>query len=247
MKHIFNFPLLLVLSVFGFSAYLLPANNSVDNAASINHDLWTSILQAHVSSVGVVDYQGIKNDNRFKNYLKQLSSAKPINSNWSNNEKKAFWINAYNAFTIELIIKNWPVKSIKDINKPWDEKFITINNVNYSLNHIEHQILRKMGDPRIHFGIVCASYSCPILLNEAYEAKTLDGQLKAQAIAFVNDSKRNVIKTNEVQISKLFSWFKSDFTVSGSLINFLNQYSKVKINENAKISYLEYNWSLNNK
>ncbi len=104
-----------------------------------------------------------------------------------------------------------------------------------------------MGTPEIHFAIVCASYSCPKLLNAAYSAIRLKDQLNNQAKKFVNDTNRNLIEANSIKISKLFNWFKSDFTSSGDLIKYLNKYSDTSINSNANIDYLEYNWSLNNK
>lgn len=223
----------------------MPKNNSVKHSAKISHTNFDELLQKNVKN-GVVNYEGFKSDD-FKNYLNTLSSAQPLNDNWSRNEKLAFWINAYNAFTIQLILNNYPLKSIRDIEKPWDQQFFKIGGVAYSLNHIEHEILRKMKEPRIHFAIVCASYSCPVLLNKAYEASTLEVQLTNQTKAFLNDKKRNQLSVNNPKISKLFSWFKSDFTAKGSLIDFINTYADTKINANATIEYLDYNWSLNNK
>ena len=103
-------------------------------------------------------------------------SANAPNDEWSIDAKKAYWINAYNAFTIQLILKNYPLKSIKDLKRPWGLSFIKIDGGKIALNTIEHEILRPMGDPRIHFAIVCASKSCPKLLNYAYESETLDQQ-----------------------------------------------------------------------
>ena len=104
-----------------------------------------------------------------------------------------------------------------------------------------------MQEPRIHFAIVCASYSCPRLLNEAYKAKKIESQLEAQTISFINDSKRNKITDKDAGLSRLFKWFKSDFTAKGTLIEYINKYSAVKINKDASVNYLIYNWSLNNK
>ncbi len=154
-------------------------------------------------------------------------------------------MNAYNAFTIKLIVNNYPIKSIKDIPKPWDLRFFQIGKKWYNLNEIEHQILRKMGDPRIHFGINCASFSCPPILNKAFTAANVDKELEKLAIAFVNDTKRNEINANSIKLSKIFQWFGKDFKNNGSLIDFLNQYADIEINADAKKSFLDYNWNLN--
>ena len=176
-----------------------------------------------------------------------MYTAKPNNSNWSKDEKLAFWINAYNAYTIKLINDNWPLKSIKDIENPWTGNLYPVGGEFVSLNDIEHKVLRKMQEPRVHFAIVCASYSCPKLLNEAYTADKIESQLSAQTKSFVNDTKRNKITASKAELSEIFNWFKSDFTANGTLIEFINKYSTVQINKDAKISHLTYDWSLNNK
>lgn len=211
----------------------------------VNHALWTELLQKHVSSQGNVNYKGFKTDEiKLKNYFQSLSE-NTVEDSWSKAEKLAYWINAYNAFTIQLIIDNYPVKSIKDINSPWDQRFIKLGEKSYSLNDIEHEILRKMGDARIHFAIVCASVSCPKLLNKAFEASKLEAQLNAATKAFLTDPERNNLSENKIEISKIFKWFSSDFKQNGSLIDFLNKYSEITISENASKSYKDYNWDLN--
>ena len=247
MKKLTSLPLLFTLIVFGLTSVLMPKVSLIDDAEKVDHLLFDKLLIKYVSSSGKVNYQGFQSNFNFEAYLKLISDSQPINSNWSKDEKIAFWINAYNAFTIKLINNNWPVKSIRDISSPWKTKFFKIGGLEYDLNTIEHDILRKMGTPEIHFAIVCASYSCPKLLNAAYSAIRLKDQLNNQAKTFVNDTNRNLIEANSIKISKLFNWFKSDFTSSGDLIKYLNKYSDTSINSNANIDYLDYNWSLNNK
>jgi hypothetical protein len=218
--------------------------------AKVSHSVWDRILKDHVSSVGVVNYKKLqRNKTLLDQYLKELS-ANPPQTGWSENERKTYWINAYNAFTISLVLQHYPIKSIKDIGgffkSPWDLEFITIGNEKYTLNRIEHEILRKeFNDPRIHFAIVCASRSCPILLSEAYIPQQLDKQLDQQTRVFLADSFRNRISANTVVVSKIFDWFNEDFTANGTLIQFLNRYSRIQINDNASVSYLDYDWSLN--
>ena len=157
----------------------------------------------------------------------------------------AFWINAYNAFTVDLIIKHYPVTSIKEIKNPWKQRLWKLGNKTYSLEEIEHDILRKMNEPRIHFAIVCASYSCPKLQNKAFIAEDLETQLTTATKEFLADKNRNEISENSIELSKIFSWFSKDFTENGTLIEFLNQYSIVQISPNAKKRFKDYNWALN--
>lgn len=221
-----------------------------------NHEPWNQLLKAHVSSAGIVDYKGfIKDKSKLDAYLKTVSANAPDRKTWSKNEQLAYWINAYNAYTVKLITDNYPVKSIKDLGPAlkipliadvWHYKFFKIGGQESSLDEIEHSILRKeFEEPRIHFAINCASVSCPPLLNEAFMANKIDSQLDKVAKAFVNDKSRNKITANAVQISPIFSWFKGDFTKKGSVVDFLNKYSTVKISSSAKVSHQDYNWNLN--
>ncbi|MGY0391664.1 DUF547 domain-containing protein [Bizionia sp. KMM 8389] len=211
----------------------------------VNHDIWNSFLQKQVTNTGAVNYKSIKeNPEQLNLYLQEFKKTVP-NKNWTKNDVLAYWINAYNAFTIKLIIDNYPVSSIKDIKKPWDQEFIVINNKTVSLNYIEHTVLRKMNEPRIHFAIVCASASCPKLQNKAYFPETLNTQLTAATEAFLADDSKNTIKNKEVELSKIFKWFSKDFKEQGSLISFLNTYSNIKIASDAKIDYKDYSWELN--
>jgi hypothetical protein len=216
-----------------------------ETAQSIDHSKWNALLQKNVSKNGNVDYKGFQKDSKqLQSYLTLLASNVPTKS-WSKNAVLAYWINTYNAFTVKLILDNYPVKSIKDIKDPWGQKFFTLGNKKYSLEEVEHEILRKMNEPRIHFAINCASFSCPNLLNEAYTEANLEKQLSTVAKSFINDKTKNTITANKAEISKIFDWFSGDFKKKGTVIDFLNQYSSIKINSKAKVSYKEYNWTLN--
>lgn len=226
------------------------------NKAPINHSEWTSLVQKYVNSAGFVNYNGFIGDSvLLNNYLTKLSDNAPSNK-WSKDEKLAYWINAYNAFTVKLIADNYPVKSIKDlgaanpiifVNTAWDKKFFSIDGKKMTLNTIEHKILRKQfNDPRMHFAINCASYSCPKLLNKAYEGKTVNKQLDEQAKDFLADKEKNKVSADKPQLSSIFKWFNGDFTKTGKTkIAFINQFTSTKINENASLDYLDYNWDLN--
>ncbi len=223
------------------------------NAKPITHELLSEVLSTHVSEDGRVDYAGLQQDStRLNRYLDLVETHHP-NGSWSSDERKAYWINAYNAFTLRLIIRNYPVESIKDlggviykVNTPWDIRFIMIEGYDYDLNNIEHDILRKeWQDPRIHFAINCASVSCPVLLNTAYEADALDTQLDRAARRFINDPERNKLSETTAELSKIFKWFKGDFTRETDLIGFINRYADRQLSDQASIAYLDYNWALN--
>lgn len=210
-----------------------------------NHDNWNSLLQKHVTNQGNVNYKGFKTDRKLLlNYIESLSETMP-NDSWTKEDKLAYWINAYNAMTIDLILRNYPIKSIKDIKDPWGLRYWKLGNKWYNLNEIEHDILRKMEEPRIHFGIVCASFSCPKLQNKAFVASTIESQLTNATKDFLSDSNRNEISQNSIKISKIFQWFSKDFKQNGDLIDFLNNYSTVTISAKAKRSFKDYNWDLN--
>lgn len=222
--------------------------------AQVSHAIFDGLLKKNVTASGKVNYKAfIKDSVELNKYLKLLSDNPPTGK-WSKNDEKAYWINAYNAFTIKLIAKYYPVKSIKDIagkipfiNTPWDIKFITIGKEKMDLNNIEHGKLRKkFDDPMVHMAIVCASKSCPILLNEAYVGSKLDAQYEKQTKAFLADPFRNKVDADKPKISMIFKWYAGDFKKNGgSVIDFVNKYSATKINKNASIDYLAYDWGLN--
>jgi hypothetical protein len=214
-------------------------------ALAINHSNWNTLLQKNVSKSGLVNYKGFKKDsNALSAYLNELSANVPTKS-WSRNATLAYWINVYNAYTVKLIVDNYPTKSIKNLNDPWGKKFIVLAGKNYSLEGIENEILRKMDEPRIHFAINCASVSCPELLNEAYTEGKLEQQLKTVTKSFINDKTKNTITASKIQVSKIFDWFAADFKSRGGVIDYLNQYSDTKISSNAQVSFKEYDWNLN--
>lgn len=235
---------------------LLTSLISVRAQHKISHQTFDSLLKKYVSASGKVNYKAFKKDSINLNGYLNLLSNNPPDKTWTREQQIAYWINAYNAYTIKLIIKYYPIKSIKDIgssiqlpfvNTPWDIKFIKIGNEIMDLNHIEHGILRKeFYEPRIHMALVCASKSCPTLLNEAYVPEKLEQQLIGQTKIFLSDSFRNKISAEKPQLSMIFNWYGADFSKNGgSVRSFVNTYSVVKIKPNAKISYLEYDWSLN--
>ena len=212
---------------------------------SLDHSEWNSLLKKHVDDQGNVSYPGFaKEKGKLISYLRYLEKNAPSKA-CSKNEKLAYYINLYNAATVKLILDNYPVNTIKDINAPWGKKRITVGGKKLSLGHIEHKILRKMGEPRIHFAINCASYSCPKLMPEAFLPETMETQLERATTDFINDPSRNVLSKESARLSAIFKWYKGDFTEKGPLLAYVNRYSKTKIQEGAKITYLTYDWGLN--
>lgn len=210
-----------------------------------NHNRWNILLSKNVSKNGNVDYKAFKhNPLELQVYIDDLKHNLPT-EDWDKKDKLAYWINAYNALTIDLILRNYPTKSIKDIKDPWDQRLWQFGDTWQNLNDIEHKILRNMNEPRIHFAIVCASISCPKLQNEAFTAANLEAQLTKATKEFLADTSKNKLSENTIEISKIFKWFKKDFEDHGSLIDFINQYSGVTISNKAKKSFMDYNWDLN--
>lgn len=233
--------------------FLILAISFYTHLISAQTSLFNNLLQAHVSENGVVDYKnfdGVK----LKKHLNYLEKTSP-DKTWSINKQKAFWINAYNANTIYLMlhaIDTKKIKSILDIKEKgknaWKISFAKVGGKTYTLDYIEHEILRKkFSDPKIHVGVNCASISCPKLSNVAFTENNIEANLQKLMTEFINDVSKNKLSQNKLQISLIFDWFKEDFTKNSSLIDYLNQYSKIKIMPTAKISYLEYDWGLNNK
>ncbi len=239
MKQLFFLTFLLL----GFTNFI-----SAQSATSAmnNHAEWQALLQKYVTKEGQVNYTGLKSDKtKLANYLTALSKNVP-KAAASKEEKMSFWINTYNATTVKLIVDNYPIKSIKDINggKPWDLKLFKTGAETYSLNEIENNILRPMSDARVHFALNCAAKSCPSLLNEAFTTGNVNNLLESRTKQFINDNFSNIITTDKIKISHLFDWYQKDF---GDVRAFIGKYARAgkKINPDAAISYFEYNWMLN--
>lgn len=249
--------LLLIITIF-INLNSKATELTFENPEPPSHVIFDDLLKKHVSNTGLVDYRGfIKDKHLLDQYCNLLGENPPDRNTWTYDEQLVFWINTYNAFTIKLIVENFPVKSITDlhpknksasVNTVWQLKFFQIGNRKFSLDEIENEILRKdFEEPRIHFAINCASSSCPPLLNEAFLASKIDSQLDKVTKNFINDSRWNKINHQRVEISQVFSWYLDDFSKKGSIIDYLNIYSQRKIDPKAKVSYLDYDWSLNEK
>mgnify|MGYP001047707737 CR=1 FL=1 len=210
---------------------------------------YSKILKQMVNSKGEVNYKLLhSNPQELNAYLASLAKAdvKAL----SKNGQKALWMNAYNAYTLKVILDHYPLKSIEDIKvngkTAWEIPLAKVGGKTYTLNQIEHEILRKeFNDYRIHAGINCASFSCPVLLNQPFTEANVDELLEVAFSGFVNDPQRNKISANHLQLSQIFNWFKEDFVAAGGAVAVVKKYAKIKIAAKPKVSYLEYNWSLN--
>ena len=237
-------PFFLLLNCFGQKP---PLEKSTKSADILDHAPWDILLKKYVDVHGNVDYAGFKKDTGLlDNYLDYLAD-NPIADTAEKEEQLAYYINLYNAGTVHLILEHYPLKSIKDLFRPWGKDCVRIGNDMYSLGEVEHDMLRKMGEPRIHFAINCASYSCPKLLNEAYNASKMEEQLERATSHFINDPSKNKISQDDVELSKIFKWYRDDFTKEKSLIDYLNTYADSKISQDSDIDYLTYDWGLNEK
>ena len=256
------FKILLILPILLGSELLVTSTSP-----PIDHTQWDNLLKKHVSQEGNVNYKGFIADKTLLEEYLGLLSTNPPNKTWTKEEQLAYWINAYNAFTVKLIVDHYPVQSIKDIkkgvvfiNSVWDMEFFTIGGKKMNLNDIEHGIIRKeFKEPRIHFAVNCASFSCPPLRNEAFTASQLDEQLSDQTKNFLADTRKNQLSNaKQITISNIFKWYSTDFTNKGffsrffgkknrekQLIQFIAPYTVTPLNKDTKIEYMKYDWSLN--
>ncbi|MBW1295903.1 DUF547 domain-containing protein [Aquimarina litoralis] len=212
----------------------------------IDHMVWDQLLLLNVSNDGKVDYKGFIRDKfLFDKYFKSLATNYPA-ENSEETEKLAYWVNLYNAIVMKMVIDHYPIKSINDLENPWKKKAITINNKEYSLDDIEHKMLRKMNEPRIHFLLNCAATSSPKLWNRAYTGRNITQALEEKTIEYINDPTKNLVSGDNIKLSKVFEWYAKDFD-NGDIKNYINQFSDEKIEKQSKIGFLEYDWSLNEK
>ncbi|HEY6006591.1 MAG TPA: DUF547 domain-containing protein [Anaeromyxobacter sp.] len=229
------------------------------------HAAWTKLLGRYVSG-GLVDYASLKRDGQpvLDGYLRSLESVERSElESWPRSERLAFWIDAYNAYAVKLVLEHYPLRSIRSIGllpgAAFRRRFIPLERIaggRLSLDDIEHRFLReRFRDPRIHFAIVCASRSCPVLRGEAYRGRDLDAQLDEAARSFLRDPARNRWDpaSRTLFLSSIFRWFRGDFeAAAGTLAAFVARYVDAPAAEavrrgGVKIEFLDYDWSLNGR
>ncbi len=232
---------------------------------AVDHSAWDALLRRHVDQDGYVNYKtwhsSSSDRQALSGYLDRLSQVNP-QTKASKDAKFAFWINAYNAVTIHGILREYPTSSIRNHTARlfgyniWKDLQLYVGGRAYSLEAIEHETLRKMGEPRIHFAIVCASIGCPRLLNQAYTTDRIQEQLETNAKDFFSRSENFRYDASEQRfyLSSILSWFASDF--GSSQIAQLQSISKWLPDRAAQtaaqrgsvsVSFLDYNWSLNDQ
>ncbi len=253
-------------STFGWpllAAALLLASPGFAQAPPFDHSAFDALLRRHVVD-GMVDYDAFKKAPEFAAYLDRLAKADP--QKLPEAERLAFWINVYNAYTIQLINSHEERDSIRNINKtlfvaghgPWREKLVRVGGAVYHLDNVEHDIIRRtFKEPRIHFALVCAAMSCPPLRGEAYTGAKLEAQLDDQARAFLLRSpalNRVDAKTGTVHLSPLFTWYKEDFggtdaSIGAFIARFYPEGPERALLLSGKLRLVEtdYDWTLNSR
>jgi hypothetical protein len=231
-------------------------------AAPIDLTVYASLLDRHTRAVSetagtLVDYREIASDPEWARLVAGLAQANPVGLE-NRSEKLAFWINVYNILAIEIVARNYPVESIRDLGsffRPvWKKSAGNVGGRNVTLDAIEHRILRPMGEPRIHAAIVCASTSCPSLRREPYVAARLEAQLDDAMGRFVTDPRKGARIDREAAIiwlSKIFEWFAEDFTQRGDVLGYVAPYLEptdrdwLDRHPDVQVRYLDYDWNLN--
>ena len=234
---------LLILSALLFSTSILQA---------FDHSGIDSILKRYVNDSGMVDYASLKTNRAgLDSYLKATAAvSKSTFDSREKNEQLAFLINVYNAETLQYIVDNHPIASIKKlggiISTPWDKKNVALFGEEVSLNHLEHKVIRPgYAEPRIHFALVCAAKGCPPLRNEAYTAAKLESQLESQAKVFLNQTTKNRLDGDTLYLSTIFKWYGGDFKKDGqSVSEYVDPFIE-GATSGKSVEWTEYDWSLN--
>ncbi|MEC4680730.1 MAG: DUF547 domain-containing protein [Nitrospirota bacterium] len=233
------------------------------SAFAFDFSSWDALLKKHVApktingvTLHAVDYKNLGKDQAYTKLIKDLENVS-LSSLKTREDKLTFWINVYNIMAAKMVLDHYPVKSIKDAGSfftaVWEKEVGVVAGKMRTLNEIEHEILRKMGEPRIHVAIVCASVSCPDLRLEAYAADKLDSQLDDQLTLFLVNAEKGLRVDTEkgrVYLSSIFKWFKEDFESKGGVRKYLAPYApetaKASLKNNKlRVYYLDYDWELN--
>jgi hypothetical protein len=223
---------------------------------------YADMLRDHTKAVSelpgtVVDYVALKSEPRWPTVVKSLERAKP-SALASSDAKLAFWINAYNVLAIQTVVRNYPLESIRDVGSffspVWKREAGKIDGKAVTLDQIEHQILRPMGDPRVHAAIVCASRSCPSLRREPYTAAGVSAQLDDSMRRFLADRSKGLeldTRTGKLRLSSIFKWFAEDFDAKGGVVPFVARYAPTDVrtwlaaHPNPRLEYFSYDWNVN--
>lgn len=251
--------------LFAPNSELLPywETHNTGDTRTIDHDAWDRLLTSYliVDEIGpnLFRYGDVTVEDRaaLKRYLSFLQ-AQPV-TQFNRSEQFAYWVNFYNALTIDVILDHYPVVSIRDIDTspgfladgPWGKELVVVEGRSLSLNDIEHRILRPIWrDPRIHYVVNCASIGCPDLQPRAYRAGRLEADLDAAARAYVNDPRGVSVEHEWISVSRIYDWFIGDFGGNeGHVRNHLLKYAAPelakKIKRHGQLNDVHYDWNLN--
>jgi hypothetical protein len=223
--------------------FLFLISFSQKNFAQPDYKLIDPFFKKYIDKNGKVDYKSLKSNKKELDATLAFFTKMPPKNEWHRNEKLAYWLNVYNLQVLKIIVENYPCKNILNIHngKMWQVKCIEIEKRIYCLDEIEHDIIRKeLKEPRIHFAFFSGSMSSPILLNEVFTPANMNPNFDLLAKRYINSSV-NTIAENKIILSPIFKWYEGDFK---DIIAFVNQYSKVKVQEKAEISYANFDWNL---
>lgn len=271
-RYIAVFIILLMLPAFGsIERFFAPSsdlwprweNQKADDIRTINHDAWDRLLAKYLivkdTGANLFRYSDVTSDDRvaLQDYLSDLQSLRI--SDYNKSVQFAYWVNFYNALTVNVILDHYPVASIRDIDispgfladGPWGKKLASVEGYALSLNDIEHRILRPIWrDPRIHYVVNCASIGCPDLQPRAFRAATLDVDLDAAARAYVNDPRGVTVEYEWISVSRIYDWFIEDFGgneghVREHLLKYAAPELEMALRRHRQLNDVHYDWELN--
>jgi len=236
--------------------------HEADSEKTIDHSAYTALLQEYIVrdnelALNRFRYSAVtpEDSQALDDYLDRMEGIDISTHNRS--VQRAYWTNLYNALTLDLVLKAYPVDSIRDIggglfsSGPWNDVVTTVEGVDLTLNDIEHRILRPIwDDPLNHYGVNCASVSCPNLLKQAYTGDNIEGLLRENARDYVNSSRGVRIEDGEVTASKIYEWFQADFGgTETAVINHIRQFAEpalsARLDVIGDIDGYAYDWALN--
>ncbi|WP_431786473.1 DUF547 domain-containing protein [Vibrio harveyi] len=253
--------LLILCALVSFSAFSAPKSDlwpywkqsNQANKTQISHQEWQQLLDRYLveqdeNTLFRYNQVSATDKAKLKQYIQRLAKLDPLQYNQA--EQYAYWVNLYNAITVDLILDNYPVKSITKLGGlfsfgPWGDEVVVVNGKDLTLNDIEHRILRPIWqDPRTHYAVNCASLGCPNLQTQAFTAENTQALLDSAAKTFINSNKGVSIKGNSAQLSSIYDWFAEDFGGEEQVFNHIAQYAPQYQGFSGKVKY-EYDWNLN--
>ncbi|MEF1308497.1 DUF547 domain-containing protein [Vibrio mytili] len=253
--------LLLLCTLFSCAVFAAPKaelwpywNQSDEaNPTHVSHQEWQQILDNYLVTQGentLFRYRSVStaDQTKLKRYIQRLSNLDP--RQYRKAEQYAYWVNLYNALTVDLILDHYPIQSITKLGGlfsfgPWDDEVVSINGKSLTLNDIEHRILRPIWqDPRTHYAVNCASLGCPNLQQQAFTANNTQVLLDNAAKAFINSDKGVSIQGNNAQLSSIYDWFAADFGGEAQVFDHIRKYAPQYNSFSGRVTY-DYDWSLN--